>query len=168
MPKIEVTNCYIKPKLGDHENPFLQDPVVLDGYAIVPRDEVVEPHPPTPDRSGYAWAIKGAEHCEGPFETREKAIESATRDYGDMPGTIICIGSVSYADPVHYVPTDLDDMLERMDECAVDNEFGFWENEVFEPKPGAKEALEQTLKAWASHFVTSQVWTVSFDQEITL
>jgi len=34
-----VRNCFIQAKPDDPANPFLECPVVLDGYAIVPRGE---------------------------------------------------------------------------------------------------------------------------------
>lgn len=167
MPKIEVTNCYIKAKPDDPSNPFTGDPIVLDSYAIIPRDEFYgEPLPEMPTE--YAWAIKGAEHCEGPFPSKKEAVEDAKGEYGDMPGTVIVIGKVRYADPVHYVPTDLDDIMERMDENAFDNEFGFYEGEIFDAKKGAKEALEKVLTDWARTFVSSTVWTLDTEEEITL
>jgi len=114
----------------------------------------------------WGWMVPDAEYVHGPFDTRDAAIEDARRELDNPPGesTKIVLGHCRFANPVEAVKVvaDLDAVLERMDEYARDNDFGFYDDNVFEPvdESGAVIALRAALEDWARQWVESSVWTL--------
>lgn len=108
-----------------------------------------------------------AERCNGPFNSKELAIDDAQAeiDNENLPQTIV-VGKCAFADAENYVMSNLEDTLEQLEENASDD-FSFWDGEVFDvgdPKE-AQASLKGFFKKWCAHFVSSSVYTSSGDEE---
>jgi hypothetical protein len=117
------------------------------------------------------WSEPEGDYARGPFETMEEIIEDV-RDYLNPDRDIeIEVGQCMYAMAENYINDDVDEVLERMDEHALDNEFGFYDDEIFNimgDKEEAQKALTEALTAWARKYVTSSVWCLEKTELITV
>jgi hypothetical protein len=124
--------------------------------------ELREPKKKEAPKIEWGWMIRNAEHAHGPFDSREEAVEDA-KDYchnTSLDGVIY--GICRWGDPKTYLP-DMDELLDRMNEVAYDDEFGFFDDEIFDvsSKEDAKNAdieLETFLRAWADRWINSNAW----------
>jgi hypothetical protein len=118
----------------------------------------------------WAWRQLDGYDVYGPFPTREEACHHARLALQGHAIKKIQVGQVQYANPVSCVLNDLDEHLERMDECACDNDFGWCEDQIFEvaDHTAAQEALTAALEQWAERYVTSDQWCVSQTEEVDL
>lgn len=124
------------------------------------------------DDQKWSWMEKGSEYAHGPYDTKEEALKEA-EEYLNPEGEIkILIGRCNYAKPSDWVPDDLDDILEKMDECACDNEFHFCDDVIFEIDPDKKEEAHEVLvsfmKVWADKYIHSSVWNTDGEEEVTI
>lgn len=119
----------------------------------------------------WCWREKDAEVAHGPFSSREEAIAEA-KAQNDWSRTVM-IGRCVYPDPVFTAGqvTDMDYLLEQMDEHAYDNEYPF-DDSVFDISGGserhkaAQEGLKQALMAWAKEFIDPPTsWHTSEQEE---
>lgn len=119
------------------------------------------------------WSEPKGELARGPFETMEEIIEDV-RDYLNPSEDIqIEVGTCMYAMAENFINDDVNDFLEKMDEQAADNEFGFYDDEIFTLKgevtmKEVQEALSEALTAWAKKYVTSSVWCLEKTEVITV
>lgn len=109
----------------------------------------------------------GSERLHGPFATREEAIADAYENVASLfnKGKFV-IGRVEWLAPADFVPDDLYDVLERMDEYAG-SDYGYdGDDRIFEAKCAeTQSALTEALKKWANEYLYSNVWIVA-DTEI--
>lgn len=114
----------------------------------------------------WCWRIPESELAHGPFSSREQALEDARRESDAVK---VLVGHPEYLRPADWIPSDMDELLERMDMFAYDNGFP-GDDQLFEvPDEDQKEAqadLDRTLAAWASKWVrpTGQ-WQTSEEEE---
>lgn len=116
----------------------------------------------------YGWTIDGEEHAHGPFNSVEEALEDAVEYLSDFHSELapteyeISVGTCQFADPAAYVPSNMDDLLERMNEIAYDNGFCDEDDTFYvskDQKEEAKKALDEALSAWATKYVMAEeVW----------
>ena len=131
------------------------------------------------DEIKWGWLQDGGEHCEGPFDTREAAIEDARQNLRDneVAEETIILGRCRFADPgVHML--DVDDIAEQMEQNAYDNDYGFWDDEIFEvtcPNEGVThdhkaciKKRDEELVAWARRWFRSSVWTLDEVERVEL
>jgi hypothetical protein len=118
----------------------------------------------------YGWSEIEGDEARGPFDTKEDCIKDAKEYLNPDRDIVIEVGECYYADPVCYIKDDLDQTLEDMDEGAVENEFGFWEDEVFEvnEREKAQEELTEILTKWAKKYVSSSVWCLENTEKVTI
>jgi hypothetical protein len=112
-----------------------------------------------------------AEHAQGPFDTREEAVESARDDLSDRLPAKVLIGMCSYANATNYINYDLDDFLDHIEENAYDQDFSFWVGgEVFDvgDRQAAQVELAELLKSWAEKHLSSTVWCTGSEEEVVL
>ena len=114
------------------------------------------------DDRKWGWSTEDAGF--GPFDSREEAIQNAT-DTGEV--SEVAVGRCKFADPVEYLKADVDEVLENLDMRAADDEYGFWEDEIFDVdnKEEAQKALTEAMEQWAKKYVSSVVW-VLVEEEI--
>lgn len=109
----------------------------------------------------YCWAAsEEAERWHGPFNTPEEAREDWDKEsdkeyYYEGHGFVL--GEAEYPDPGDFAVfvTDLRDLIEMMDERAVDSEF-FGEGPIFEvstDEKTARESLESLMRKWAEEHI---------------
>jgi hypothetical protein len=115
----------------------------------------------------YCWRVKGSEVCAGPFDSRLEAIDSALIDMDGEYDKPIMIGVCNWARPAAYLP-DFNDIIERMEECAYDDEFSFWDDEIFVAKDGAEKAFNKAMMSWATEYLDGVVWCSSCEEEVNL
>src|SRR3990172_8503541 len=101
----------------------------------------------------WGWSWEGDESAEGPYDSREDALEDARDQLEKGETKKLVLGVIRHADPGDCVDDDLDSHLERMDEAARDNDFAFADDNIFEVPESramaAKAALHDVLAAWA-------------------
>lgn len=117
------------------------------------------------------WSEPKGELARGPFDTMEEVIEDA-QDYLNPSEDIqIEVGTCMFAMAENFINDDVDEMLEHLDEQASDNEFGFYDDEIFDikgDKEEAQKALTEALTAWAKKYVTSSVWCLEKTELVTV
>lgn len=113
----------------------------------------------------WCWCEEGDEHCWGPFSSREECLQDARCELGDLltaPGTKLKIrlGHVKHALPEDHIGVRVEDLLEGMDTCATDNEFGCAEESIFqvEDTVAAQASLDKVLQAWAKRWAIGTYW----------
>lgn len=108
----------------------------------------------------WGWMPSHSERAYGPFSTRDEAVEDAhAHGYGLNDGIIV--GVCIWADPVAALPS-MDEFLERLEDYAQHNGFGFWDDEVFEvqnPKD-ARAEFDVILRTWAEKHMSANCWTL--------
>ena len=129
----------------------------------------------------WAWArCKDSERWSGPFGSKEEAISAgreASGDYdeetGVTPGSFV-VAPAKYPDSGEFVAGafDMEDLLDRADERAVDEGYFCEDGPAFEIKSSGNEPeveLLAALMAWAEKWVKATTFTVDVDQaeEIT-
>jgi hypothetical protein len=112
----------------------------------------------------WGWMIRGDEHAHGPFCSREEAVEDAKEYCRNTSLGKVVYGTCQWGDPKTYLP-DMDELLDRMNESAYDDEFGFFDDEIFDipSKENTKNAeleLETFLRAWADRWINSNAWVL--------
>jgi len=113
----------------------------------------------------WGWSHVGDEIAYGPFESRDAAVANARGQLADaksLPATIV-LGRCCHADPADYL--NVDDLVERMDQQAYDNEFNFTDDPIFSPREGAQAALVVWAREWLN---TEAVWHLEGAAELTL
>lgn len=97
-------------------------------------------------------------------DTREEAIELARGlveeddvDVPDAPAGTAYIHAGDWPDPADFVPTT-ETVLDHMNENAKDNGCPDGIDDAFELAPGAEEALDRMLEAWARTYVRASFW----------
>lgn len=121
------------------------------------------------DDRKWGWSTEDAGY--GPFDSREEAIKNAAETLNPDGEIEVAVGRCQFADPVKYLPTDVDEMLENLDMKAADGEYGFWEDEIFDveqPEEEAQKALTEVLENWAKKYVSSVVWILVDEQMVTI
>lgn len=113
----------------------------------------------------YAWSLKGDDDCEGPFKSKEEALRNARRHV--EAGAVITLGIVKYAIPADHIQSDMDGVLDSMNENACDNGF-FYADEIFVAKDGAQDALTKALETWVHDYVTSSIWNAVDGEDVVL
>ncbi len=104
----------------------------------------------------WFWTEKHSERAQGPFESKEKAIEDARASL--KKGSVIEVGKVKRIEPEHYLP-DQEDIIERMEEGAVFEDFGWVdEDEIIDVKPGADKALREFMLQWSREYLSIDRW----------
>jgi len=118
----------------------------------------------------WCWREKGSDIAHGTYKSREEAIEEA-RSMSDS--RVVLVGHCIYPDAAYCAEhvTDMQQLLEQMDEYAYANEYPF-EDTVFdiccgaEKHKAAEAALKAALRAWADEFVDPPTaWHTSSDEE---
>jgi len=114
----------------------------------------------------YGWMPPHSEAAQGPFDSKEAAIEDA-KDYYDGEATIY-VGTCKYADPLDYLP-DVESLLEQMDENAFDNDFAWYDNgDIFYCTETSKKA-EEGLRRWAKKYLRAEkIWTLVEIEKVDL
>ena len=111
----------------------------------------------------WGWCSLDVNAAQGPFETRAEAVADAEDAHGlgseDAP-VDIDVGHCCYPDPAHCVDTDLDSMLNRMDEVAagsrVDRElFG-----VCGDREAADLEYRRLLQEFVRKWIRSDAWVL--------
>lgn len=120
----------------------------------------------------WGWMSPGSEVADGPYDTREEAIEDARKYYADdeLPARII-VGQIVWPEPSEFgrLVADCDALCERMDETLFDGgDFHSGEDPGFMPKSlgEAQVALEAALEQWArEHIQWDGPWTLREDDD---
>jgi hypothetical protein len=121
------------------------------------------------DNRKWCWREKNSEIAHGPFDSKEETIEEAKAHLSSCNIPIdVMIGRCDYAYAPNYIPDDLDFIQEQMEERAYDDSFSFWDDEVFDVKEGAQEALTKLLKEWAKEYFSSSVWCCGSEERVEL
>ena len=104
----------------------------------------------------WFWTEKHSERAQGPFESREKAIEDARATL--EKGSVVEVGKVKRIEPGSYLP-DMDDIIEDMDEVALHQDFGWVDDgEIIKVKEGAVDALRDFLLQWSREYLSIDRW----------
>lgn len=108
----------------------------------------------------WAWSELGSEYAKGPFKTKQAALEDAAKN-GDSRR--VWIGRAVYPDPKFYMGIELDDLLQRADEHAMEDGYYSGDDALFEmiDSVGAIKEFEVFLAKWASRWVRATKF--SFD-----
>jgi len=118
------------------------------------------------DATKWGWMWDGDEDAHGPFDSREEALADANAklvDIGDAFSATVMLGHCRYADPVDSIDMEVDHVLDMMDQRAGENDFGWYDDEIFEAKGtkvDAQKALTACLEGWAREWVETSVWTL--------
>ena len=116
----------------------------------------------------WGWMKQTSENAHGPFPTRELAIADAQEYIDDESDGHeytygIIIGHAIWPDPGEHVHIDCNDLAERMDENAVDNNCCYTgDDELFEftDRKEAQKALDELLSTWARKWLQPSSWTL--------
>jgi hypothetical protein len=109
------------------------------------------------DKVVWAWEDPKDSECNGPFNSREEAIQDAKIN---SENSEVLIGHVKYPKPSDFISIDMDSMLEDMDMMAADNCYYSTDGPIFEVNSEeAKNELDQLLKDWADKWIEPQYWT---------
>jgi hypothetical protein len=120
----------------------------------------------------WAWTDLYDEDANGPFATRELAIENAQNEANDggWDNEEIIIGHAVWPDPGNYISVDIDTLLDDMDSSAGDD--GCWSSDdTLFSLTNASEAeteLEKLLQDWARKWVEPDHWTFEEVEKIVL
>ncbi len=117
------------------------------------------------------WAYSlNQENYDGPYDTREEAIEAAKEDikeggpYGEYYNAeVFSIGEIVYPKVEGYF--DVDRFVEDAEENMTDNEFGFVDDDHLidiSDKKQFAEALTEVIK----EFCSTRYWTVQKIEEV--
>lgn len=137
--------------------------------------ERFEDHPGTPNHGPvvqFCWEYPGGDGpLHGPYDTLEECLKDA-RDYLH-PGikVKIKVGRVEYLKPAEFVPSDLDDVFEGMEQLVLDNTDIAFEDPIFEPKESrekSEEALREAMRKWANEHVKCIGWRMVAAREMEL
>jgi len=118
----------------------------------------------------WAWGeCLDSERWDGPFSTRDEAIKAGAVALDPETGRMspsYCVAPCYYPDTGKLVleAYDMGDLLERMEEAASCDGCFSGDDELFEAKPGAEDALAGWLRVWAREWVTATVFTVVTDE----
>ena len=80
----------------------------------------------------WGWMEKGCVNAHGEFDSREEAISHA-QEYDEDKRTIL-VGRCEWADARAFLPSDIDELLDIIEETAYDNGFDFCDDSIFEIK----------------------------------
>ncbi len=132
----------------------------LDSYKRLFKALVKTKKKPVP-KLEWGWMIQGDEHAHGPFCSREEAVEDA-KEYCRTSLDKVIYGTCQWGDPTGYL-LSVDELLDSMNEAAFDNDFGFFDGEVFDfsSKEDAKTAekeYEDFMAVWADKWINSNAW----------
>jgi hypothetical protein len=124
------------------------------------------------DRRQWAWREIDGETVNGPFESREEAIDEAKEGVDRGPGARFLVGRCSWLSAREYAVylADAADLLERMNNLAHDNGEGPEDDEAFEicsqkKFEQATRELEKLLGDWAEKWVEAASYFVMKDEE---
>lgn len=126
------------------------------------------------DARPWGWMHVDGDEAFGPYDSKEAAIAAAREMFGIGEDEVfdLRIGRCNYAIPAQHVSLDMENLLEAMDQIALDTDYSFAEGPIFEVKPGMKHsaqvALDEALENWAARFVTSDMWFLADDQVETV
>jgi hypothetical protein len=114
------------------------------------------------EKMEWGWMKQDQEQAHGVFPTREEAVKDA-EEYSDTPIDKLIFGHCVWADATCYLPS-MDEFMDRLNECAYNDDYGFWEDEVFDiccGTPGeAEKAFDEMLKTWAQKYLVGACWTL--------
>jgi len=121
------------------------------------REERMQKKNSNKSASEWYWGTSGDGMFFGPFPTREEAVtEAVSSCHDDEP---IYVGVGVPPDPISYLldTTDLDWVLERMDEAAFDDGEGNPDDQTFYviDTKEAKEAWDKMLREWGEKYIHS-------------
>jgi len=137
------------------------------------------------DAPQWAWAEDTNDHAEGLFDSRQEAIDDVQQWVNEnATGPVkVRVAMVHFADPKGDLYFDVDEMLERMDGVAVDNDFSWCESEIYYVQDPvthkgvmhdspeyrqADEELREVLWQWAKKWITSDKWVMGEGELLTL
>jgi hypothetical protein len=116
----------------------------------------------------WAWCWDGSDTAHGPFANRESAIANACAEaLDDERDGIVGIGTCLWSSLDYFLSVlDPDSLQEQADEYAYDNEFGWYDDTIFELNvpPGGKRdqvlidraalELREFVRPWAEKWIT--------------
>lgn len=124
------------------------------------------------DDRKWCWCFPGSEQATGPFDTKEEACQDAEEQCkarglgGDV---MIDVGRCRFLSVLDAsdVVTALDDVLERMEDCAYDNGFGDGDYELFSvaDEDAAARELKEVFERWATKHIVVAKWYKMVDVE---
>jgi len=120
----------------------------------------------------WAWTDLYDEDANGPFATRELAVENAQNEANEesWDNKEIILGHAVWPDPGKYIGIDIDTLLNDMDSAAGDD--GCWSSDdtLFSLTDASKaEAeLEKLIQNWARKWVEPDHWTFEEVEKIVL
>ena len=120
------------------------------------------------DKQQWAWSRLGNDYANGPFLTREEAIDDAM-DSGEHE---VHVGHVEWVDPAQFIDVDLDTMIESTEERAHDQDGWAGDDALIEvrTRPGtgtdAAEQLALALQTWASEWLRPASWRMADGSEV--
>lgn len=94
-----------------------------------------------PERKWCSTVESDDEHVYGPYDTRDEALEGAWQNREDDGGTdaTATLGRCKFADLGDFL--DVGDLVERLEEIAIDNEWGWIESELFAQRESDSNAV---------------------------
>jgi hypothetical protein len=122
----------------------------------------------------WCWSSLANDPLNGPFPTREEAVEDIKAHYYDLKSVEVLLGKVHYCKPgehVAWVLDDIDNLLERVEESLGiywevafdDNQFEF---------VGDKEEAEKELRAfgaaWGEKWLSTSAWWMCEEEEVEI
>ena len=136
-------------------------------------DETRDTNETKPDDRKWCYQLcRDDETAFGPFDSREEAIREARAEFLE-PGGKLYLSRCDYPDPGDKAPTffDEDDLLEDMNQQAIDDGEGNVEGDTFEPIKGAEIGhLNELIKDWCRRNIKAVWFNVDPEciEEVTL
>lgn len=114
----------------------------------------------------WGWMIENGDIAYGPFNSREDAVEDAQESCRVSMDKVF-YGVCRWGDPKSYL-ISMDEFLDSMNEAAYNDEFGFFEDAIFdfsspEDAKHAELEFETFLRSWADKWLSSNAWTLDLE-----
>jgi hypothetical protein len=110
----------------------------------------------------WCWYVDREEVSHGPFDSRDAAIADAHAEGAIASHDKIMVAHLMFPEASRYVLEDLDNVMERLEESAVDNDGLYAQDELIFSIKGNKEkaqkALDDALAGWADRYVKADIF----------
>ena len=121
------------------------------------------------DARKWGWMFPESDYACGPYETRDEALSAARNEMGGASQVTILVGRCDPIRPASYISTDMDRVLDQMEESVFDD-YGCFDAPIFEvgDRDKAQYALENLLKMWAHLHVSTGHWILDDAKKVSL
>lgn len=133
----------------------------------------------TDESDEWCFSLQGyPEQLYGPYDSREEAIKDATEECECHPlPTKVQLGKVKWISPKNYTGIDIDELLESMDQKAMDDNRDLYrgssgDSQFFDirgkQKIQAQNELFELLERWSGKWVYERQWTMDLVEVIEI